>query len=272
MYQYTISQWVLFFFWYCFLGWIWECCYVSVNEGIKKKKWQWINRGFLNGPMIPIYGFAAISILLGTMNVRENYVFVFVMGALAATAMELVTGSTMEKLFYVKYWDYSNLPLNYKGHICFFVSLFWGCLSVILVEVIHVPIEQLVVMKCPTWIIDVVSFLLVGVFMYDFHDSLHAALDMKELLEKFADGRVIIERLENRMDAVIAFTVLPDFTELRELRKNAKEDMLYLFESSRSRRVILHLKHNPTAFSRKYKGALESLREQLEMKREEIKK
>ncbi len=266
MYEYTVSQWVIFFFWYCFLGWIWESCYVSVNKAIKKRRWEWINRGFLNGPAIPIYGFAAISILLGTIGVRDRTMLVFVLGALAATLMELFTGSTMERIFHVKYWDYSELPLNYKGYICFFVSLFWGLLSIFLVKVIHVPIENLL-FKCPIILTEIVSLLLVGVFAYDFHESLNAALDMKDILEKLADGRVIIERLENRVDAVIAFTAIPDLSEIREIPKSARKEIRYRLEKSRSRRIALHLRHNPTAISRKYKEAFEELKELLQERR-----
>lgn len=231
MFQYTVSQWIFIFFWYCFLGWIWECCYVSTVEAIKTKKWKWINRGFLNGPILPIYGFAAISILIGTMRVRDSILLVFVMGAFAATFMELTTGSTMERLFHVKYWDYSNMPLNYKGHICFFVSLFWGALSVVLVDVVHVPVEK-ILLQCPLIVIEIAAFLLMAIFAYDFHDSLNAALDVKELLEK--------------------------------LSEKAKEEVLYRLENSRSRRLALHLRHNPTAISRKYKEAFEELKEFLQ--------
>ena len=70
--EYTQSQWILFFFFYCFLGWLWESGYVSV------KKREWINRGFLRGPLLPIYGFGAISILWLTLPVREHLGLVFV--------------------------------------------------------------------------------------------------------------------------------------------------------------------------------------------------
>lgn len=236
MYEYTISQWIIFFFWYCFLGWIWECCYVSSVRSYKNRKLEWVNRGFLNGPVLPIYGFAAVSILIGTMRVRENLILVFVMGALAATIMELVTGSTMERLFHVKYWDYSHLPLNYKGHICFFVSLFWGALSVFLVEVIHVPVERFL-LQGPMLVTESVAFLLVAIFAYDFNDSLKAAMDMKELLEKLTESRVVIDRLEKRVDAVIAFTAIPDLTDMKELPRNAKESLLSRVEGARNRRV-----------------------------------
>lgn len=66
MYVYSLGQWLLFFFLYCFLGWVWESCYVSA------KRRQWVNRGFLHGPMLPIYGTGAVIILLATIPVRDS--------------------------------------------------------------------------------------------------------------------------------------------------------------------------------------------------------
>lgn len=236
MYQYTVSQWMFFFFWYCFVGWIWECCYVSVRMAWKEKKWNWINRGFLHGPVIPIYGFAAISILIATIPFKESSLFVFILGALAASLMELVTGSIMEKIFHVKYWDYSDLPLNYKGHVCLFVSIFWGFLSILMVRVIHVPIEE-IILKIPTLATEIIAFLMIAVFTYDFKESLQEAMDLKELLEKLDEYKVVMQRLENRMDALVAFTPIPDISEVRTLPKNAKKKFLYRVEELREKHI-----------------------------------
>lgn len=69
--QYSVIQWLLFFFLYGFLGWIWECLYVSISER------KWINRGFLYGAFIPIYGLGAIIILLVTLPVRDSIPMIF---------------------------------------------------------------------------------------------------------------------------------------------------------------------------------------------------
>lgn len=236
MYQYTTSQWIIFFFWYCFIGWIWESCYVSTRKAIQKKRWKWINRGFMNGPVLPIYGFAAIAILLATIPVKDSILHIFIWGALAATLLELVTGSTMEQLFHVKYWDYSNMPLNFQGHICFFVSLFWGFLSILMVKVIHVPVET-IVLQWPVMVCEILSLMLFAIFVYDFSVSLREALDMRELLEKLTESKTVIRRLENRLDALVAFTPIPDIDELREKTGNAKEKILFKLEQSRENRI-----------------------------------
>ncbi len=88
---YTIHQWLLLFYLYCFAGWIWESCYVSL------KKRKWINRGFLKGPLLPIYGSGAIVVLVSTIMVQNNTFLIFIIGMIAATILEYITGELMEK-------------------------------------------------------------------------------------------------------------------------------------------------------------------------------
>ena len=145
MYVYSLGQWLLFFFLYCFLGWVWESCYVSA------KRRQWVNRGFLHGPMLPIYGTGAVIILLATIPVRDSLWLVFLLGMLAATALEYVTGAAMEALFKVRYWDYSKQPFNLNGYICLTSSLAWGAFSILLVRFLHPPVEDRCCGCPPSW-------------------------------------------------------------------------------------------------------------------------
>lgn len=232
MYSYSITQWILFFFWYCFLGWIWECSYVSMRQAWQNKKWKFINRGFLHGPVIPIYGFAAITILLTTIGVRESTAVVYVIGALTATLFELVTGTGMEHLFNVKYWDYSDMPLNYNGHICLFVSLLWGFFSVVLVKLIHVPIESLL-LQTPTFLCEIAAFSLMAVFAYDTATSFNEAMDLRDVLESLSEHNETVKRMERRFDAIVAFTSIPDMDEIREMGLSAKENLIYRVEKLR---------------------------------------
>ena len=236
MYSYSLTHWILFFFCYCFLGWIWECFYVSAKQAWKNKRWEFVNRGFLHGPLIPIYGFVAITILLTTLPVQENTLAVYVIGTLTATLFEIVTGTAMESLFKVKYWDYSDMPLNYKGHICLFVSLFWGIFSVLLVQVIHVPIEDFF-LGIPGFASEIIAFSMTILFVYDTSASFNEAMDLRDILESLSENNETIQRLERRYDAMIAFTPIPDLEELREelgkIKLNARESMIYNVEKLR---------------------------------------
>lgn len=79
--------------------------------------------GFLTGPILPIYGFGAVSILLFTIQVRWSIGLIFLCGMAGATVLEYFTGWLLERLFRMRYWDYSKLPLNLNGYICLLASL-----------------------------------------------------------------------------------------------------------------------------------------------------
>lgn len=267
-YSYSLTQWILFFFWYCFLGWIWECLFVSVKRAWKNKKWEFVNRGFLRGPVIPIYGFAAITILLATIQVRENTIAIYVLGALTATLFEMVTGTVMERLFKVKYWDYSDMPLNYHGHICLFVSLFWGAFSVLLVRIIHVPVENLL-MQVPSFLCEAFAFMFMAIFAYDTTVSFNEAMDLREVLESLSENNETVKRLERRFDAIVAFTPVPDIDEIHELKLRLEKLEMHrkrIMEKSNKQflRAMNQLKRNPGAKSEKYQEMMELLYKLLE--------
>lgn len=234
-YQYTFIQWLLFFFIYCFLGWVWESCYVSI------KKREWINRGFLHGPMLPIYGSGAIIVLICTIGVRDQIVLTFLFGMTGATILEYVTGVCMERLFRVRYWDYSHMPLNLKGYICLPVSLGWGAFSVLLVRVIHVPIENLV-LQIPERIAEVVSVVCSSAFAMDFTLSFSEAMDLRDMLIRLSDSNEKIQRLQKRLEVVSAFAEdgLMQYQMKREERKMSRKEFLErMIERQRENRRMM---------------------------------
>lgn len=173
--DYILTQWVIFFFIYCFFGWIWETSFVS----LRKKKW--VNRGFLNGPLIPIYGFGAIIILLLTMTFKNSLVLIFILGMIGATIIEYITGYALIQLFNKKYWDYSNQKFNINGHICLYTSFAWGFFSLLLVKLIHPNIRQ-VVLNIPNYLIDIISIVLIIILIYDSIKSVKLALSTKKVI------------------------------------------------------------------------------------------
>ena len=194
---YSQTQWELLFFSYSFLGWVWECLYVSLRRR------EWINRGFLRGPWLPIYGTGAVLILLATLPVRESGALVFLLGMVTATALEYVTGAAIEKIFHVRYWDYSDQPLNLHGYICLPVSVGWGVFSLFLIRVLHPPVEQLV-RALPAAPADGVALVLTVLFVMDATHSIQSALDMKETMKQLAGSSQRLERMEEKLDLVAA--------------------------------------------------------------------
>lgn len=191
---YTQTEWLLFFFTYCILGWIWESCYVSL------KNREWVNRGFLYGPWLPIYGSGAVSVLILTLPVRDSRILIFVFGMIGASLLEYCTGASMEHIFHMRYWDYSDQPCNINGHICLLSSVLWGFFSLLLVKVIHPPLEQLV-LDIKDTAADLLVQILTVLFAADATKSVQTALDLKDLLIRISENNQMLENLEARMDS-----------------------------------------------------------------------
>ncbi len=176
-YTYSVWQWLLVFFIYCFLGWCFESTVVSLQQK------RFVNRGFLRGPALPVYGFGAILLLHIALPLYNRPVLLFFSSMAAATAFEYIVGVTMEKLFRVKYWDYSGHRFQYGGYICLQSSVCWGVMGLLLSGLIQPPIERLVFEAPSSVTVFADSFLFAG-FMSDVIVSVQAALGIARMLEE----------------------------------------------------------------------------------------
>ena len=217
MHIYSFPQWVLLFFFYCFCGWVWESCYVSLRQR------QWVNRGFLEGPILPIYGSGAIIILFATLPVADSLVLVYFLGMAAATLLEYVTGAVMERIFKVRYWDYSNQKFNLHGYICLSSSIAWGFFSILLVHFIHPPIGRLLA-RVPDVVVEPLAFLLTVLATVDVVRSVQDALDLKETLIRLTEENEDLRRLARRAEVAAAFAE----DDLRRFRERTEIDKYIL--------------------------------------------
>ncbi len=129
--NYSIYEILELFLTYAFLGWCVEVIFHAVVKG------RFINRGFEIGPICPIYGFGALSVILFLEPLKSRWALLFISSVVFTTAIEFAAGFLLEKLFHEKWWDYSNEPFNIKGYICPRFSIMWGLACVLVVEVVH---------------------------------------------------------------------------------------------------------------------------------------
>lgn len=217
MYQYSAIQWLFFFYFYCFFGWVFESTYVSV----KSKKF--VNRGFMRGPFLPIYGSGAIMMLVVSMPFQDNIFLTYIAGCIGATALELVTGMTMEALFKVRYWDYSNQKFNYKGHICLSSTIAWGFLTILMTEFVHRGVEK-IIFAIPYTVVSVITVILTVYIIIDFTLSFKAAMDLRDILVGLEKAKEEMERIQKRLDVIIA--VVNDERETWKQEKSMRADEL----------------------------------------------
>lgn len=197
MNSYTLVQWLFFFYFYSFFGWCFESAYVSL------KSRHLVNRGFMRGPFLPLYGSGAIMMLLVSMPFRDNLFLVYIAGCIGATALEYVTGVAMEALFKVRYWDYSKNRFNFQGHICLGSSLAWGFLTILMTRFIHKPVEELA-LGMPYQVLGIIVLVLTAVIGADFALSFKAALDLKDVLVRMEKAKEELLRVQRRLDVIIA--------------------------------------------------------------------
>lgn len=188
MFSYSILQWIMFFYIYCFIGW----CIESTIVSIESKKF--IDRGFLRLPMLPIYGFGALAMLFSSLPVKESPVLVYIFAGLTATLLELITGLIMESLFKVKYWDYSSQKYNYKGIICIQSSLFWGFLALLLTYNLHEIVEKIAFKFSHNALLLTVVIISV-LFISDTIFSIKSAFDIRYVMENLSAAKEEINRL-----------------------------------------------------------------------------
>ncbi|MCR5557077.1 MAG: putative ABC transporter permease [Butyrivibrio sp.] len=162
-----VAQYFVEFIFYSFLGWIWESTYCTTKE----KKWA--DRGFLFGPICPIYGscVVATSILFGLFPALSDPAFpiwgIFIICMLGSAVAEFGTSWVLEKRFHARWWDYSEMPLNIQGRICLPVSICFGLAGVLVVKFLIPFINGMHAVVSPI-IYEILALILAAVFGADF--------------------------------------------------------------------------------------------------------
>lgn len=197
MYHYSVIQWLFFFYFYSFAGWCIESTHVSIHTR------KLTNRGFMRGPFLPLYGSGGIMMLVVSMPFRDSIVLTYLAGCVGATVLEYITGVTMEALFKVRYWDYSNQKFNFQGHICLKTTLAWGLLTILMTEIVHVPVEKLM-LSIPDQILTVVTMILTVGIAVDFALSFKAAIDLRDILIKMEQAKLELVHIQKALDDIFA--------------------------------------------------------------------
>jgi hypothetical protein len=157
----------------------------------------------MRGPFLPLYGSGAIMMLVVSMPFRGDIILTYVAGCIGATILEYVTGVTMEALFKVRYWDYSNVKFNFQGQICLGSTLAWGVLTILMTEFVHKWVEG-VILHIPSHVLTIITYVLTVGIAADFALSFKAALDLRDILVKMERAKEELVRIQKRLDVMMA--------------------------------------------------------------------
>lgn len=182
MWNFRIAGIELYFllgwFWiYCFLGWVWESCYMSVMER------RLVNRGFVNGPFLTIYGFGAVSVYLILRPLERQWPLLFLCGALLATILEFLTAVVLEAVFHTSWWDYTEKKWNFQGKICPESTVCWGFFTLLMFYVLQ-PGVSWAVCQINMRTGKVLILVITVIYCFDFVISAAAAFAMDRKIRK----------------------------------------------------------------------------------------
>ena len=127
----NVYQAIWIFLVYAFLGWCAEVAFAAVHHG------KFVNRGFLNGPVCPIYGVGMLVVVTLLWGLRHNLILLILGSAGLTTTLEYATGLILERFFHDKWWDYSDKPFNVKGYVCLEFTILWGLAAAFIVGAVH---------------------------------------------------------------------------------------------------------------------------------------
>lgn len=265
---------ILYFFVYGFLGWCTEVIFAAF------KQHRFVNRGFLNGPICPIYGVGVTLVIACLEAFQSNLLLLYISSVILVTVLEGVTGWAMDKLFHNKWWDYSKLPFNIRGYVCLLFSLIWGVACVFIVYFVHPLIHQVLSLIPHTAGIALIAILGIAL-LSDMIVTTSAIVKFNQYLELLKHITDELHAISNQIGAELYQNVMHVLDMQESSRQKLDDVKLEVSEEIRMQIVELKtraqnlgekvpkparrlLKAFPKLESRNYKAQLELFRQKLE--------
>lgn len=265
---------ILYFFVYGFLGWCTEVIFAAF------KQHRFVNRGFLNGPICPIYGVGVTLVIACLEAFQSNLLLLYISSVILVTLLEGVTGWAMDKLFHNKWWDYSKLPFNIGGYVCLLFSLILGVACVFIVYFVHPLIHQVLSLIPHTAGIALIAILGIAL-LSDMIVTTSAIVKFNQYLELLKHITDELHAISNQIGAELYQNVMHVLDMQESSRQKLDDVKLEVSEEIRMQIVELKtraqnlgekvpkparrlLKAFPKLESRNYKAQLELFRKKLE--------
>lgn len=244
--NFNLYNLIYFFVFYSFSGWCLEVLYYFKNER------RFVNRGFLYGPFCPIYGFGVVFLVTFFSAYKDNIFLLFLLGFFFTSVLEYFTGLFLEKTFKSKWWDYSDDPLNIQGRVCLPYSLLWGAGEVVIVNIIH-PIITNVIKNIPRPFGEIFISVIIIYLIIDFTLTIASLMQFDKLLYsfQFAQSNFLFDKPH----------ILFSLTKIRTL------DKVKTFES-----IISKFKFNLNTKNSRYNFSYNQLNRFFKVIKEKIKK
>ena len=234
------------FYIFSILGWIYEVIFVTIRD--KKPA----NRGFLIGPILPLYGIGATLVYMVLRPVAVYPSLLYICGMLFATVIEYITAVLLEKLFHTKWWDYSKEPYNFQGRIAVIPSLFWGFLSLFLFDVLE-PFAMKIIDAIPHKAGQYLLAILIAITIIDLIYTLITTVNFSKQLEALYNFRFEIEnQLQDIRFSSIREAIIAKSPSLAEKWENISSKFALLKGSYENEALITQLEERFKKYKEKH--------------------
>ena len=237
---------LMHFYIFSILGWIYEVIFVTIRD--KKPA----NRGFLIGPILPLYGIGATLVYMVLRPVAVYPSLLYICGMLFATVIEYITAVLLEKLFHTKWWDYSKEPYNFQGRIAVIPSLFWGFLSLFLFDVLE-PFAMKIIDAIPHKAGQYLLAILIAITIIDLIYTLITTVNFSKQLEALYNFRFEIEnQLQDIRFSSIREAIIAKSPSLAEKWENISSKFALLKGSYENEALITQLEERFKKYKEKH--------------------
>lgn len=272
---YELPFWSAFliFILFSFIGWICEVIYVGVTSAHK-----FVNRGFLHGPICPVYGFGGVVILMLPPSLYATWIPLFLASMILCTTVEYFVSWLMEKLFHTRWWDYSHYKIQLNGRICLLNSILFGFLGVVVIHFVYPLMTDLLNSLGQTWI-SISGMIILAVLSVDIFFTVRKLVDFANVMKKLKDFGETLNSHYGQEEWFKKDSFMDMINSVIERADNRKEEFSQKILEKIEKLQNLHLpsvesflKKFPSIKSAKYREELNMIKEKVHQKIELSKK
>ena len=272
---YELPFWSAFliFILFSFIGWISEVIYVGVTSAHK-----FVNRGFLHGPLCPVYGFGGVVILMLPPSLYATWIPLFFASMILCTIVEYFVSWLMEKLFHTRWWDYSHYKIQLNGRICLLNSILFGFLGVVVIHFVY-PLMIDLLNSLGQKVINVSGVIILAVLSVDIFFTVRKLVDFANVMKKLKELGETLNFHYGQEEWFKKGSFMDMINSVIERAENRKEEFsqkilekIDKVQNLRLPSVELFIKKFPSIKSTKYKDELNMIKEKIHQKIEAAKK
>ena len=272
---YELPFWSAFliFILFSFIGWISEVIYVGVTSAHK-----FVNRGFLHGPLCPVYGFGGVVILMLPPSLYATWIPLFFASMILCTIVEYFVSWLMEKLFHTRWWDYSHYKIQLNGRICLLNSILFGFLGVVVIHFVY-PLMIDLLDSLGQKVINLSGVIILAVLSVDIFFTVRKLVDFANVMKKLKELGETLNSHYGQEEWFKKGSFIDMINSVIERAENRKEEFsqkilekIDKVQNLRLPSVELFIKKFPSIKSTKYKDELNMIKEKIHQKIEAAKK